>query len=125
MRQKKAFTLIELVVAVVILGILVTLGLASLSGRKMKAEYNGAVAQVVTIAAAEKTFFLTQGYYIATTSTANTNSELGIRISDGYFQNYRVTSVSPVTISVTGGGCTYTFDSNGNRISATGTDCLP
>ncbi len=126
MKQSSAFTLIELMVAVVILGILASLSMVSLADRKRKAEFNGAWGQVRTIAAAQKTYSLTQGHYIATTSTADTNSELGLEIRDGYFRNYRVTSIAPVRIVVTTPvGTNYTFDGNGNRVSCAGADCLP
>lgn len=133
MISKRAFTLIEILVTVIILAVLVSMATVNYSERKKRNEYTSALAQARTIAAAEKSFLLTQGFYTTTTSTANTNSWLAIKVSDGYFSNYRVNNISGVppsfNITVFSGtvsnNATYTFDSDGNRISCAGSDCLP
>ena len=128
--QKRAFTLIEVLVTVIILTILVSMSMGSYAERKKRNEYTSALAQARTIAASEKSYLLTQGSYIVTTSTSDTNTKLGIKVSDGYFSNYRVTTTTaPFRVLVFSGTASknapYTFDNDGNRVSCAGSDCLP
>ena len=127
MKEKKAFTLLEILIVVIIISILVSMSLVSYAARKKKSEYDGAKAIVNLIAGAEKNFFMTTGAYQDTTSTGDTNAKLSISIVDGYFHNYRVsTSFSPFVVLVDAGNCAYTFDSNGTRTGTNGgSDCLP
>lgn len=127
------FTLIEVIVTIIILTALVSMAMVNYSGSKKRNEYISALAQARTIAYAEKNFLLTQGFYTTTTSTSDTNSQLAIKVSDGYFSNYCVNNISglPPSFNITvfsgtaSNNATYTFDSDGNRISCSGTDCLP
>ena len=127
------FTLIEILVTVIILAVLASMATVNYSEIKKKNEYTSAVSQMRTIAAAEKSFLLTQGFYTTTTSTANTNSQLAIKVSDGYFSNYCVNNITgpPPSFNITvfsgtvSKNATYTFDSDGNRIACSGSDCLP
>ncbi|OIO35776.1 MAG: hypothetical protein AUJ74_04710 [Candidatus Omnitrophica bacterium CG1_02_44_16] len=143
--RRKSFTLIEIMVVVIILGILVSLVIPSYIQQKKKTEYKSALAQVKVIAAAEKDYFLTQKSYVTTANTTATNSILGIKIADlvstdslgndvyTYFKDYRVNKItgSPATFNITvfsgtaSNNALYTFDSDGNRIACSGTDCLP
>jgi len=101
--------------------------------RKKKIEYDSAIAQIRTIAAAEKAYSLTQTIYVSTSSTTDTNNQLAIKVSDGYFSNYSVNNITgpPASFNITvfsgtaSNNATYTFDSDGNRIACSGSDCLP
>ncbi len=131
--NQSGFTLIELLVTVIILAILASMSWGNFRDRKKRNEYISALAQARTIAAAEKSFMLTQGFYTTTTSTANTNSQLAIKVNDAYFSNYRVNNntATPPSFNITvfsgtaSMNATYTFDSDGNRVSCAGSDCLP
>jgi type IV pilus assembly protein PilE len=131
--NQSGFTLIEVLVTVIILTVLVSMAMVNYSEMKKKNEYTSALAQARTIAAAEKSFLLTQGFYTTTTSTADTNSQLAIKVSDGYFSDYRVNNdtATPPSFNITvfsgtvSKNATYTFDSDGDRISCAGSDCLP
>ena len=126
MNSKKAFTLIELMVTVIILSILASISAVKYSERKKRIEYGSAVTQARSIAAAEKSYFLTQGSYVTTTGTVNTNSQLAIKVSDGYFNNYRVNAGGSFSVLVDGGNCVYTFNPAGVRTGTNGgSDCLP
>lgn len=133
--QKKAFTLIEVLIAVIIVAILVVMSQPIYVGRKRKAEYQSALAQIRTIAAAEKTYYVSWNYLPGTVTTTETNAALAINIRDTSFSNYRVISIAgpPLTFQVQvdyfRGGvivATYTFDKDGNQISCVppGPDCL-
>lgn len=135
--QKKAFTLIEVLIAVIIIAVLVAMSQPIYVGRKRKAEYQSALAQIRTIAAAEKTYYVSWNNYLPdSTATGETNQLLGINIRETSFANYRVVTIAgpPPTFHIEvdyfRGGvivATYTFDKDGNQISCapSGPDCLP
>ena len=123
--KSSGVTLIELMVVVILVGILALLGAQDYTSTKKKQEYNSAVSIVRTICGVAKSYFLTQGSYATTTSTANTNTVYSLVLSDGAFNNYRVNGgAGSFTVSVSNGGATYTFNSAGVRISCTGTGCI-
>ncbi|MFA5039880.1 MAG: prepilin-type N-terminal cleavage/methylation domain-containing protein [Candidatus Omnitrophota bacterium] len=125
MRKNSGFTLTELIVAVVVLGILATLGYSGFHVQRRRGELRSAIAQVQAIVAAEQLYFLTFRAYRATTNTATTNSQLGLKIQDAYFRNYRVSAgAGSFTIGVNGGNAVYTFNASGNRTGCSGSDCV-
>lgn len=123
--SKRSFSLIELLVAVIILGVLASVSVPSYIQTKRKTEYRAALGQVGMITGVVKDYYLTQNSYPVTTDTANTNAVLAIKVSDGFFRDYRVVAGSPFSVQVTGGSCVYTFNSSG---ALTGTnaasDCV-
>jgi len=121
----KGFTLVELTVSVVILGILSSIAYVSYHRERRKTELKGAIAQVQVIAAAEKNYFMTIGAFVSSGSTAQTNTRLNIRIQDAYFRNYQVASnATAFNVTVNGGNATYTFNDNGDLSSCAGSDCV-
>ncbi|HAJ56805.1 MAG TPA: hypothetical protein DCL35_03435 [Candidatus Omnitrophica bacterium] len=123
--RKRSFTLVEMLVVVIILGVLVSVAMPTYVQTKRKGEYNAALGQVRMITGVARDYYLTQGSYPTTTNTGNTNAVFGIRVYDGFFNNYRVISGSPFTVQVTGGACVYTFNNDGVRISTNGAaDCV-
>ncbi|MFB3919361.1 protein containing Prepilin-type cleavage/methylation [Candidatus Velamenicoccus archaeovorus] len=127
MKKKiSGFTLVELIVTVVILGIVSSITYINYNFQRRKNELRGATAQVQVIAAAERLYYLNTRAFWSTTDTANTNTRLGLHIRDTYFDNYRVTaSGGTFTIRVDGGAATYTFNAQGVRTACAGTDCIP
>ena len=133
MKNRRGFTLIEMMVTIVIIGILASLAFVSYLDRKKKVQYNSAFSQIQAIAAAEKNYYLSQGVYTATTGTSDTNADLGIKLSDDYFKTYKVNAIvgPPASFNVTvfsgtaSANATYTFDRKGTRIACSGSDCLP
>ena len=132
--EDRGFTLIELMVVVVILSILVSMSTVSYLKRKKHIEYDTATANVRMIIAAEKDYrlFTMNNTYQESDSTAHTNAALALHVVDGYFQNYRIglsVASPPFVVAVDSGdaslNCTYTFDSQGQRVSSSGNDCLP
>ncbi len=126
--QKKGFTLIEILITVTILSILATVAMANYTNTRKKQQYNGAVATVRTIAAVAKSYFLSQGWFPSTGSTAATNSMYGTSVVDGFFNNYRINRIvgppESFNITVAGGSATYTFSRDGARLTCVGADCI-
>lgn len=135
MVRNKGFTLIEILIAVIIVAVLVAMSQPVFIGRKQRTEYQSALAQISAIAAAEKTYYVSWNYLPDTTATGETNQLLGINIRETSFANYRIVSIAgpPPTFQIEvdyfRGGvivATYTFDKDGNQISCVpaGPDCL-
>lgn len=126
MRQKRfGFSLMELLATLIILSIMATITMGILRNRRREGELRGAAAQIMAIVSAEKNYFYTFRVYTPTTSTANTNSVLGIRIVDGFFHNYRVgTAAGSFSVNVTAGNGEYRFNAAGNQVSCAGSDCV-
>ncbi len=123
--QASGFTLVEMIVAVIILGIVASMTYVNYNFQRRKNELKAAMAQVQVIATAERLYYLNNRAFWATTSTANTNTRLGLHIQDTYFDNYRVnTGGGTFTIQVDGGAATYTFNDQGVRTGCTGSDCV-
>lgn len=123
------FTLIETMVVVVVLSILASLSIASYSNRKRRSEYLSAVANVRTIAGAEKAALLTTGAYIGASNTSDVNNLLGLIIDDGNFHNYTVSVLtSPVYSFIVQveykSATTYQFYETGDLYSCTGPECV-
>lgn len=104
------FTILELCIVVVIIGILATLGLASFSGSREQSMEKEALSNLKLIASAEKfyrlehmkPFMVTYIAYIACADTAAVNTNLGLQIpSNDLNWRYKViVSVSyPITFS--------------------------
>jgi type IV pilus assembly protein PilE len=125
-KEVSGFTLVEMIVAVIILGIVASMTYVNYNFQRRKNELKAAMAQVQVIASAERLYYLNNRVFWATTSTANTNSRLGLHIQDTYFDNYRVnTGGGTFTIQVDGGAATYTFNNQGVRTGCAGADCIP
>jgi len=124
-------TLIEVVVAVVILGAISTLAGVSYSHRKRRVQYNAVLSNVRTIVNSVKTFYLTTGAYAEGADTDQVNSVFCIRIHDDPlgFQNYQVrngSSPNTFRIYVDYKNTLYArlvFDESGTRIGCTGFNC--
>jgi prepilin-type N-terminal cleavage/methylation domain-containing protein len=139
--RARGFTLIECVVAVVILSVLASLASNAYVLQKRRAEYNGMRANVQTLSAAVKNRFYTTDNVVSTYSfgfgtTAGTNNAYGTNLCDGTFSQYLVrTTTAPfemiVKYRLASGGCgwgastgTYTFNANATQTACSGADCM-
>lgn len=120
--QKHAFTLIELVMVIVIIGILATLGLANFQRSREQVLGREAQANLKLIAAAERAYRLEAGEYYPSSGTEgdipDINMNLKLLLSPETNWDYTITGGSN-TFSITAarvgtGGmldCVYTLDS--------------
>lgn len=137
--RKIAFTLVEILVVVIIVGVLATLGLINYTGIKEHAYGKEAQANLKLITAAEKIYQLETGVYyptpyVSSPSTADINTNLKLSLPTSGNWTYSITSTAPnpnpdftAQADRFGSGgyldCIYEVDKNGNPlpVSAAGT----
>jgi prepilin-type N-terminal cleavage/methylation domain-containing protein len=89
---KKAFTLIELMIVIVIVGVLATLAIVQLSGPKEQAFEKEARVNLKLIAAAEKIYRMEVGQYIDVANEAAINDILRVMLpTDAATKNWNYT----------------------------------
>ncbi|MDD3048594.1 MAG: prepilin-type N-terminal cleavage/methylation domain-containing protein [Bacilli bacterium] len=120
LKNKKGFTLVELLAVIVILAIILAIAIPSITGITSTAKKN-------SFESAVKMLIKGVDYQVLSTpgSTAGTITTAGVTAAGGStteFTGYTVTSLSPVTITVageTGGkfaGCTVTGATSANLV---------
>ncbi len=124
-KNNPAFTLVELLVVVIIIGILVASAAVSYQDVKKKQQYNAAVGMVNALAGVAKNYYIAQGSYVGTTSTQNTNTIYGTNIIDSYFHDYTIVPAgASFNVRVLSGSgadaATYIFHPNGTLSSCAG-----
>ncbi len=119
--SKKSFTLLELMLVVVIVGIIATFAIPGYLGVRQRAEQRQASTQLRLIQTAEKVIFLEQNAYRACTfplpaapAAFNCNVRLNLDLpNDGW--NYRVTNIAGpdfIATAVGPGTCSYGMSRN-------------
>jgi prepilin-type N-terminal cleavage/methylation domain-containing protein len=106
MYKKSAFTLVELLIVVVLVGILTTFAMPGFIEMQKKAKDRDARTQLKRIQEAEKTYRLRNGAYIECSTTSGCSTDLGLDLSDQCW-DYAVSvddTASPPTFSVTAAG---------------------
>ena len=113
--RDRAFTILELMVVVIIVGILATLSVQHMfAGREMALERE-AISNLKLIVAAEKIYRLETESYISLVGLTAINQNLNLAISNSTFWNYKV--------ELTGGGTGISARAQRNNGAAT-TFCL-
>lgn len=113
MKSSRGFTLVELMVAVVIAGILASIALASYRSHVIKANRSAAQQFMMDVANKEEQVILDLRSYVAVTATANfpnapTNASPGLAVTVPtkavQFYDFTVTTAAgpPPTYSITG-----------------------
>ena len=93
MRRKNAFTLVEVLITVVIIGILASLSFYFYKQAVDKAKANEAIVNVKTISDAEKTKRAEIDKYLAANNIEEINKQLELEIAPKYYE-YRVAGVT-------------------------------
>jgi|GEM_PF-1169211 len=128
LKSSCGFTLVEILVVVVVLGILMSMTLVSYRERRMRTRYDSAlnIAKMIIAAETDYLVYSMTGYYEPTEGTADTNSKLGLNIVNDDFRNFSVQTlnVSPgddFNVSFGSEECgQYVFDSKFNRVACSG-----
>ena len=109
MRSRKGFTLVELLVVIIIVGVLASVAIPLMSGYVNRAKKTEAIAALGTIRSAERAYFAENGKYLAITTPATdwggtAGNALGIGKTDLDGKYYNNTC--------------YTVDATNNTINA-------
>ena len=122
MSRKKAFTLTEILIAVVVMAVLASVAVPGFSAAKKKAAASQAIAYLRTIKTSQKMYFAKWGTYLARANSSDIKAELGAetRAKDYTFS---VTTPTPTTFTATAttSGGTLTLNQDGT-FTATGTE---
>ncbi|MGE5279893.1 MAG: prepilin-type N-terminal cleavage/methylation domain-containing protein [Deltaproteobacteria bacterium] len=135
MQRGRGFTLIELVIVVGVIGVLAGTAMVAYTAQKRASEYRTMRATVYALCHAVKDRFYTNQGIVATSSTAQTNTQYQANIVESTFGDYRIQSVTATGFAVrvrywargagTGSStATYTFNAAGQQTSCSGTDCM-
>lgn len=101
MNTRKAMTLLEIIIMVIVLGILVSIAIAQFNKAVLKARVENAWANLRLIRAAQKIYFRDNGAYADADSVAQLKSLLGIELEETYW-DYKAENIPPNRIGVAG-----------------------
>ena len=112
-RNKTAYTLIEVMIVVVLLGLLAAFAIPNFQGSIRKAHERDAVMQLTLINGAQKIYFAQNGFYSPTGAGTYTqlNTDLGLNIIPNgmtYTYNRSAPATYRTTAAWTGGGGNFT-----------------
>ena len=132
-RSSSAFTLTELVIVVIIIGVLAGVAAVNHRTQKGRAEYMHALTNAQSLANAVKNYIYSGGTVQATGTTSQSESFYKIALPEGTFTRYSVSgSGNTFTISArynpTGNASSsdqtvFTWSSDGNLSSCSGANC--
>jgi len=124
--SKKSFTLLELMLVVVIVGIIATFAIPGYLGVRQRAEGRQASTQLRLIQTAEKVIFLEEEAYMACAGFAACNVALDLDLpNDGWAYNVVLIGGPNFTATAAQGGCTYTMNRNSVDPAAAGCVFIP
>jgi prepilin-type N-terminal cleavage/methylation domain-containing protein len=122
--NKNSFTLIEIIVVVIIVGVLAALALPGFGTTKERVLDREAKATLSLLQAAEKIYKMENGAYYASAVIVDINSNLKVSLPTGGVLNwaYEVTSSQA---TATRSGRVWTLTYAGSTAACTGTGCPP
>lgn len=108
-REKKAFTMTELVIVVMVMGILVSIALPSFLRSATVSRAREAKSALSLIQAGQKIYYNRTKTYLSDGNIANINSNLGLDLRESYW-DYSANNAPPNNVgTATRGTCTYTI----------------
>lgn len=84
LKRVKAFTLIEIMIVITVIGILGSIMIVSVKGRKEQQKLEACKANILTIADSVEGYKVSNGYYPSKTGAAATYSLTGAAIANGF-----------------------------------------
>lgn len=126
--DRKGFSLLELILVVIVIGIIAAFAIPGYLGVKQRAEGRQASTQLRLIHTAEKVEFLEDNLYVACNGFAGCNPLLDLDLPDDGWA-YRVVCSggcgNDFSARAVKSGCTYTMTKNSSKPAAAGCTYVP
>ena len=123
--KQSGFTLIELMIVVVIVGILITVALPSFQSQAVRTNQAAAQSAMMDIANVQEQYFLATRSYLDKAALEATGYTLDPDVANNYTYTMTVAAGPPSTFLLTlvpsssaGGDATFTINSSGNKTPA-------
>lgn len=107
--KERSFTLLEILIVIIIVGILAGLGMASYTGVKEKTLGKEAIANLKLIASAERIRRMETGGYYISSNLQNINDNLKLSLSDSNWAYSVSGTAATFSATATRGACIYTL----------------
>ena len=117
-RDKKGFTLIELMIVIAIIGILAAIAIPQFTTYRTRSLNSAAVADLRNAATAQESYFVDNQSYCGTVATI-TGATYGLYLSDNVTLTVTAATASgyTMTTSHSSGNTTYTLSGPGGKIT--------
>jgi len=125
MTNKKGFTLIEITVVLIILGVLAAIAVPNYMTSLQQGEARNAKNNLISIYGAQRNYYFTNGSYCLAScnSLANINTALSLNLTDTYFNTYTCSNTTlPYQCTATASSGTVVLDAS-QKLSSTNPSC--